>query len=56
MPQDAGQTIDIARIISERTGKKIPRFLAGMMERFIHQDFINGYLSQGYEGVDFCTE
>lgn len=26
------------------------------MENFIHQDFINGFLSQGYEGVEFCTE
>ena len=57
MPADAdGQTIDIAKIVSERTGKKIPGFLARMMERFIHQDFINGFLSQGYEGVEFCTE
>lgn len=56
MPQDTGQTIDIAKIVSDRTGKKIPGFLARMMERFIHQDFINGYLSQGYEGVEFCTE
>ena len=56
MPQNTGQTIDIAKIVSERSGKKIPRFLARMMERFIHQDYINGYLSQGYEGVEFCTE
>ena len=26
------------------------------MEKFIHQDYINGYLSKGYEGVEFCTE
>ena len=56
MPQDTGQTIDVAKIISARSGKKIPRFVARMMERFIHQDFINGYLSKGYEGVEFCTE
>lgn len=54
MPE--GQTIDVARIVSERTGKRIPRFLGRMMERFIHQDFINGFLSKGYEGVEFCTE
>mgnify|MGYP002855397373 CR=1 FL=1 len=54
MPQ--GQTIDVVGIISGRTGKKIPRFLGRMMERFIHQDYINGFLSQGYEGVEFCTE
>ncbi|MBR4756000.1 MAG: glycerol acyltransferase [Bacteroidales bacterium] len=56
MPEDKGQIIDVAGIISRRTGKKIPRFLARLMEKFIHQDYINGYLSQGYEGVEFCTE
>ena len=56
MPETVGQTIDVARIIGDRTGKRIPRFLARMMERFIHQDYINGFLSQGYEGVEFCTE
>lgn len=54
MPQ--GQTIDVVKIVSERTGKRIPRFLGRMMERFIHQDYINGFLSKGYEGVEFCTE
>ena len=56
MPSYAGQTIDVAAIISGRTGKKIPRPAARLMEMFIHQDFINGFLSQGYEGVEFCTE
>ena len=56
MSQGTGQTIDVAKIVSERSGKKIPGFLARLMERFIHQDYINGYLSQGYEGVEFCTE
>ena len=56
MSQGTGQTIDVAKIVSERSGKKIPGFLASLMERFIHQDYINGYLSQGYEGVEFCTE
>ena len=49
-------TIDVADIIERRSGKKIPRPLARWMERFIHQDFINGFLSQGYEGVEFCNE
>ena len=56
MSQGTGQTIDVAKIVSERSGKKIPGFLARLMERFIHQDYINGYLSQCYEGVEFCTE
>ena len=43
MPE--GQTIDVVKIVSERTGKRIPRFLGRMMERFIHQDYINGFSS-----------
>lgn len=56
MPQDPGQTIDVAKIVSERSGKKIPGFLARFMERFIHQDYINGFLEKGLKGVEFCTE
>ena len=48
--------IDIGRIIKERTGKNIPRFLVQWMERFIHQDYINGFLTQGYEGAEFCRK
>ena len=49
--------IDIDRIVRQRMGKRswlVPRFLTRMVERLIHQDFINGYLRQGREGVDFC--
>lgn len=46
--------IDIGKIISERTGKRIPRLLVRWMERFIHQDFINKFLAQGYDGMEFC--
>lgn len=49
-------TIDIGRIIRERTGKNIPRFLVRLMERFIHQDFINRFLAQGYDGIEFCRK
>lgn len=50
-------TIDIDKIVRERAGKHarwIPRFLTRWLERFIHQDFINSYLVEGREGVDFC--
>ena len=49
--------ISIDRIVRERAGKKskwIPRWLTRGLERLIHQDFINGYLRQGREGVEFC--
>ena len=53
----SSMAIDIEQIIKDRAGKKarwIPRFLFRWLEGFIHQDYINGYLRQGREGVDFC--
>ena len=49
--------IDIEAIIRKRAGKKakyIPHFIYSWMKRLIHQDFINVYLKQEREGVDFC--
>lgn len=49
--------IDIEAIIRKRAGKKakyIPRFVYSWLKRLIHQDFINEYLKQEREGVDFC--
>ncbi len=49
--------IDIDKIVRKQAGKKakwIPRWLTKWLEGFIHQDFINNYLRQGREGVDFC--
>lgn len=49
--------IDLDAIVRERAGSKaryVPQFLINALKRLIHQDFINGYLRQGYEGVDFC--
>lgn len=55
MQRDCSEyAIDIGKIVRERTGKDIPRFLVRWMERFIHQDFINGFLTQGFEGTEFC--
>lgn len=51
------KVIDIEQIIRDRAGDKarlLPRFVFRWLERFIHQDFINEYLRQGREGVDFC--
>lgn len=47
--------IDLDKIIAERAGKKVPKFVVKWLKKFIHQDFINEYLRQGYVGVDFCT-
>lgn len=57
MPESNSQQIDIGEIINSKAGKKaryVPKFLIGWMKKFIHQDFINNYLKEGYEGVDFC--
>ncbi|MBP5770809.1 MAG: 1-acyl-sn-glycerol-3-phosphate acyltransferase [Bacteroidaceae bacterium] len=51
--------IDIDQIIRERAGKKarwIPRWLTRLVERLIHQDFINVFLRQEHVGVDFCEK
>jgi putative hemolysin len=51
------QTLDIEAVIKAKAGAKadrIPRFLIKWFKKFIHIDFINEYLEQGYVGVDFC--
>ncbi len=47
--------IDLDKIVAERGGKKVPKFVVNWLKKFIHQDFINAYLRKGYVGVDFCT-
>ena len=57
MEQHQVTTIDIDSIVRSRLGKRakyVPSFVLGGLKRLIHQDFINGYLRQGYVGVDFC--
>ena len=49
-------TINIGKIIQEKTGKKLPRFIVRWIEHFIHQDFINTFLKQGYSGIEFFTK
>lgn len=49
-----GKTIDIEEIFRKRFNGKAPRLLVKMIKRLLHQDFLNGYLRQGYEGVEFC--
>lgn len=51
------QTIDIEQIVRERMGRRadrIPAFVFRWLRGFFHEDFINGFLRQGYTGVEFC--
>ena len=50
-------TIDIEAILRARLGRRerfVPAFVYSWLRKLIHQDFINGYLSQNRQGVDFC--
>ena len=48
--------IDLDKIVAAKAkGKKIPQFLVNGMKRLLHVDYINEYLTQGYSGVEFCT-
>ena len=57
MEERQPQTLDLEAIIVARAGKKakyIPKFLIRWFTRFAHQDYINGFLKEGYVGVEFC--
>lgn len=59
MSKKAATLIDVEQIVRSRAGKKskyIPGFVIDWLKRLIHQDFINGYLKEGYVGVDFCEK
>ena len=47
--------IDVDAIVADRfPNKKFPKWVLGIIKRFIHQDFLNGYFSQGKVGTDFA--
>ena len=51
------QILDIEQVIMAKGGekaKRIPKFVIRWFKKFIHQDFINDYLKEGYVGVEFC--
>ena len=51
------QVLDLEKIVRTKAGKKskyIPGFVIRWFERFVHLDFINKFLKEGYMGVDFC--
>jgi hypothetical protein len=50
------QILDLEQVIRSKAGAKadrIPKFLIRWFKKFIHLDFINEYLKEGYLGVDF---
>lgn len=51
------QQIDIAQIIEQKSGRKIPRIVASLLGRIIHLDEINEILRlyADHTGVDFLT-
>ena len=57
MTERQPQILDIETVVRAKAGKKtdrIPAFVFRWFKNFIHQDFINGYLKEGYVGVEFC--
>lgn len=57
MSERQPQILDIEQVIKSKAGKKakyIPKFAIRWFENFIHLDYINGYLKEGYVGVEFC--
>lgn len=57
MSERQPQILDIEQVIRSRAGKKakyIPQFLINWFKKFMHLDYINSYLKEGYMGVEFC--
>ena len=57
MSERQPQILDLEQVIKSKAGKKakyIPKFVINWFKRFVHIDFINEYLKEGYVGVEFC--
>lgn len=49
--------IDLEKLIAQKApGAHIPGFVLGLLRRFLRLDFINAFLTRGYEGAEFCRE
>ena len=51
------QILDIEQVIKSKAGKKakyIPKFVINWFKNFMHLDYINDYLKEGYVGVEVC--
>ena len=49
-------TIDLGTIIRQKFGNKVPGFVISILKKIIHQDFLNRFFEQGWEGVEFADE
>ena len=57
MAERQPQILDIEQVIKSKAGKKaryIPKFVINWFKNFMHLDYVNGYLKEGYMGVEFC--
>lgn len=57
MPVNETLQLDLDVIVKSRFGEnKVPRFILNWLKKFIHQDHMNGYLKQGWLGIDFAEK
>lgn len=59
MTERQPQILDIEKVIESKAGDKakfIPKFLIRWFKNFMHLDFINEFLKEGYVGVEFCEQ
>jgi putative hemolysin len=57
MPVNETVILDLDAIVKDRFGdKKIPKPVVSWLKSFIHQDHMNGYLKQGWLGVEFAEK
>lgn len=57
MSERQPQILDLEQVIRSKAGDKaryIPRFLINWFKDFMHLDYINNFLKEGYVGVEFC--
>ena len=57
MTERQPQILDLEEVIKSKAGKNakyIPKFVIRWFKNFMHLDFINEYLKEGYVGVEFC--
>ena len=57
MPVNETVILDLDAIVKDRFGDKIiPKPVLAWLKHFIHQDHLNGYLKQGWLGVEFAEK
>lgn len=57
MAQRPDFAIELDKIVASRPGgERIPKFIINWLKKFVHQDFLNSFFVQGYEGAEFCRE